>query len=306
METDSCPDNVCASLVGGLTYCYTDRNLTYAQLSEGQLHFFRDTIDDESLRCIVLVLSTQVDTVEARKLLDRQQYQLRDVVFNLQRAVSFPRVLKDRRYELLKEVAQDRIHQLQRAHELYIGDRGQHMNLEYVFKAATDGGAYCAFISGAGSSLVALSDVSTADRVVKVFRQAFEDVAKAGWKIERILTLKPTNTGATCHSDFVMREPDGGHTTHFPQLQQWQDAIEMSRCFVICVGRHGIGNFQKQEVETCLELATRETRPVVPVLLPGGPAWEALPASLRCYQGTTLHDGLSEAAVERLVKAIQS
>lgn len=372
METDSCPDNVCAALVGGLTYCYSDRNPAYAQSIEGQLHFFRDTVDDESLRCIVLVPYTQVDTVEARKILDRQQYRLRDVVFNLQRVASFPRVLKDRRYELLKEVTQDRIHQVQRARELYIGDRGQHMNLEYVFNAAIDSGAYCAFISGAGSSLVAMSDLSTANRVAEGFRQAFLDVAKTGWKIERILTLKPTNAGATCHSDFVMRKSDDGHTTRLPQLQQWiddlppdagplntrpkappgyaaflsynrqdrgdvtklfaaleayglsiwmdeegltpgeawsprlQDAIEKSRCFVICVGQHGIGNFQRQEMENCLELAAREIRPVVPVLLPGGPAWEALPTSLRCYQGTNLHDGLSETAVRRLVKAIQA
>ncbi len=371
METDSCPDNVCASLVGGFTYCYCDQNPAYAQSSEGQLHLFRDTVEDESLRCVVLVLSNPVDTVAARKLLDRQQYPLRDVVFNLQRAVSFPRVLKDRRYELLKEVTQDRIHQLQRARELYIGDRGQPMNLEYVFRAAIEGGAYCSFVSGAGSSLVALSDLSTVDRVKDVFSQAFRDVALPGWRIERVLKLKPTNAGATCHSEFVVRKPDDGQNTRFPQLQQWlddlpreagpldtrpktppgysaflsynrrdradvvelhaaleayglsiwrdeeelppgeawsprlQDAIEKSRYFIICVGRHGIGNFQNQEIVNCLKLAEHENRPVLPVLLPGGPAWESLPDNLRQYQGAHLRDDLSEVAVRRLVDAIR-
>lgn len=372
METDSCPDNVCASLVGGFTYCYCDQNPAYAQSSEGQLHFFRDPVEDESLRCVVVVLSTPVDTVAARKLLDRQQYPLRDVVFNLQRAVSFPRVLKDRRYELLKEVTQDRIHQSQRARELYIGDRGQPMNLEYVFKAAIEGGAYCSFISGAGSSLVALSDLSTADRVADALSQAFRDVAVAGWRIERVLILKPTNAGATCHSDFVLRKPDDGQNTRLPQLQQWlddlprdagpldtrpkappgyaaflsynssdradvvklfealeayglsiwmdekgltpgevwsprlQDAIEKSRCFVICVGQHGIGNFQRMEISNCLKLAERENRRVLPVLLPGGPARKLLPVNLRKYQGAHLRDGLSEAVVMQLVDAIRS
>lgn len=198
-QSDSNPDNVCAALVGGLTYCYGDENpADYHSVTSGQrLHFFRDAVEDESLRCLALVPSKELSTPQARLILAGERYKLDDVVFNLQRATSIPRIFHERRYELLREVTKDRIHQEQRARMLYTNDRGRPIDIWFTFQAVMDSGAYCAFISGAGSTLVALAHSSKVDDAARAFRDAFMEVAPDDWKIERIMTLWPTNLGAT-------------------------------------------------------------------------------------------------------------
>ena len=198
-RSDSNPDNVCAALVGGITYCYSDEDPAdyHLNTSRQRLHFFRDAMEDESLRCLALVPTKELSTPQARQILAAERYKIDDVVFNLQRAASIPRIFHERRYELLREVTKDKIHQDQRARSLYTNDRGKAINIRYVFDAVMESGAYCAFISGAGSTLVALAHSSREEEVARTFREAFTEVAPDEWKIEQIMALRPTNQGAS-------------------------------------------------------------------------------------------------------------
>lgn len=204
-HSDSNPDNVCAALVGGLTYCYGDENPAdyRSATSEQRLHFFRDAVEDETLRCLALVPSKELSTPHARQILASERYKLDDVVFNMQRAVSIPRIFRERRYELLREVTKDRIHQEQRARVLYTNDRGRPIDIWFAFQAVMDMGGYCAFISGSGSTLVALAHSSKAQDIMQVFRDAFIEVAPDDWKVERMMTLRHSNLGATSKREYL-------------------------------------------------------------------------------------------------------
>jgi homoserine kinase len=221
-RSDSNPDNVCAALVGGMTYCYSDEDpADYHLNTSGQrLHFFRDAMEDETLRCLALVPTKELSTPQARQILAAERYTIEDVVFNLQRTASIPRIFHERRYELLREVTKDKIHQDQRARSLYTNDRGKAINIWYVFQAVMDSGAYCAFISGAGSTLVALAHSSKAEEVALAFRDAFTEVAPDDWKIERIMTLRPTNQGAAAIRTY---------TSETSQLDNWVRSLTEAR-----------------------------------------------------------------------------
>jgi homoserine kinase len=170
MVHDGCPDNVCASLAGGLTYSFSvDRGRT-APSEIRRLHFFRDTLADEGLCCLALVPTTMLNTQAARRLISGERYSVHDAVFNLTRSTCLPRVLRDRRYDLLREVTRDKLHEEQRARENYLTDAGTVINLGAVFGAALDEGAYASFVSGSGSTLVALTDESRAIAVESAFR----------------------------------------------------------------------------------------------------------------------------------------
>ena len=202
MAVDSCPDNICASLSGGLTYsfCESDRGVLWGR--SPLLHYFQQSVEDPDLRCIALIPSVTLETPEARKVLESCAYKVSDVAFNISRSTCLPAAIRDKRYSLLRAITQDRIHQTQRIKALFTNDRGNHLNLESVFEAVLDAGAYAAFIGGAGSALIALADALNAEVVASRFRQSFEAVAMGKWSVEDLLTLRITNQGAVA----VLRE----------------------------------------------------------------------------------------------------
>lgn len=222
MAVDSCPDNVCASLSGGLTYSFCESDLKVLWGRSPLLHYFHEPVEDPDLRCVALIPSVTLETPEARKTLESRAYGIHDVAFNISRSTCLPAVLRLRRYSLLRGVTQDRIHQIQRAGTLFTSERGTLLDLGHIFQAVLDAGAYAAFIGGAGSALVALVHVSNVETVAERFRRAFEEVAVGKWSVEDVLTLQITNQGAVCELKEGIPENDALVRPWFDKIgQRW-------------------------------------------------------------------------------------
>jgi|GEM_PF-5243048 len=198
-EVDSCPDNICASLEGGLTTVFlgdADNDGTQP------IYHFTEKIEDENIRLVFLVPSKPIPTTKARSLLERQCYPLKDCVFNITRAVCIPSIFREKRYSLLREALRDRVHQRQRA-SLY-GDGSKTIDVEMVFKELLDlGDAYGACISGAGSTLLAITNSECAEVVASDFRIIFEKYAKGSdWEVEEVSIYRPSNIGAVSKIEY--------------------------------------------------------------------------------------------------------
>ena len=196
-DVDSCPDNICASLEGGLTTVF----LGHGNKEKNPLYHFSEKIDDEDLRLIFLIPNKPIPTIKARSLVDndKKDYSLKDCVYNITRATCIPQIFREKRYELLREALRDKIHQRQRT-KLY-GDGNRYIDINSVFdKLLEKGYAYGACVSGAGSSLLAIADKKDAELVANDFRTIFENKAISaqvkGWKVQEIRIHKPNNTGA--------------------------------------------------------------------------------------------------------------
>lgn len=194
METDTCPDNICACLSGGLTYSFKPEPQLKGDDSLPKLHYFREEINDPDIRVIALVPNKLIPTPQARQVTEAQIYKIADAVFNISRSTCIPTVFREKRYDLLGEVIKDRIHQKQRAEKFFVDeDERKAMDLQHIFDQVRRAGAYGACISGAGSTLVAFVHASKAQSVKHVFRTAFDEVAKLGWEIKEVLVLTPRN-----------------------------------------------------------------------------------------------------------------
>jgi hypothetical protein len=83
-----------------------------------------------------------------------------------------------------------------------------------------------------------------------------------------------------------------------------EDGIRGSKSGAVLVGRDGIGPWENEEMEVLLELAVREQRPVIPVLLPGAAEKPDLPVFLASRHYVDLRGGLSSDSVDQLVWGI--
>ena len=91
--------------------------------------------------------------------------------------------------------------------------------------------------------------------------------------------------------------------------RSWQqgivDALRDAHAVAVCVGEHGMGHVQSPEMEAALDRAWRDqTRPVIPVLLPGAAVHPELPDFLRLRTWIDLREGLTDARVRQLVTAV--
>ena len=73
-----------------------------------------------------------------------------DAVHNIGRAALLVNSLISGNYNLLRFATQDKLHQKQRSKT--------YRAMPYIIEAAIRGGAYCSYLSGSGSSIIALSD----------------------------------------------------------------------------------------------------------------------------------------------------
>jgi len=112
----------------------------------------------EELLTVVAVPPFEVPTERARAVLS-PIVSREDAVFNLSRAALWPAALLSGRYELLKEAAQDRLHQPARAPLL--------PGAEEAIEAAYGAGALAAFVGGAGPAVAAVAPRAKADRVAR-------------------------------------------------------------------------------------------------------------------------------------------
>jgi homoserine kinase len=154
------PDNVTPSLVGGFVAMALD---------DGAVHYVRMEAPSD-LECVLLVPRFGMKTAQARQILP-QQVPLKDAVFNLTRSGLAVAAICARRFELLGVATQDCLHQPYRG--------AMFPAMDAIFAAAREAGAYGAFLSGAGSTVLAFSPPDRADRVAAAMRRAADaaDVA---------------------------------------------------------------------------------------------------------------------------------
>ncbi len=133
------PDNITPSLVGGLTA---------SCLSEGEVRYVKIPLP-EAISVVAVVPEHELSTAEARRALPRQ-VPFADAVYNVSRAALLVGAMAAGELSLLDEATRDRLHQPYRA-KLVPG-------LEEVLEVARRGGALAAFLSGAGSTVVALTN----------------------------------------------------------------------------------------------------------------------------------------------------
>jgi homoserine kinase len=177
-EAGNHPDNVAPALLGGLV---ATTNI------DGKTHAIRTPFPDE-LKAVIFTPSFPMDTVAGRKLLPAS-YPKSDVTFNTGRVALLLTALQTRRYELIGEAMQDRLHQPYR--------QALFPAMPDIINAAVAAGAYGACLSGGGSSLIAL----TSTRFHEVLR-AMKEAARAAGVKGTGMVLRADQNGAR-----VLRAP---------------------------------------------------------------------------------------------------
>ena len=131
------PDNIAPALMGGLTA---------SAIVGGRVVSARVPVP-ERLKAVVVIPSLEMTTKRAREVLPKQ-VPFQDAVFNLGRLALLLAGLATDHLDLLAAGSEDRLHQPYRA--------GLLPGMEAIIEEGRRAGALAAFLSGAGSSLLAL------------------------------------------------------------------------------------------------------------------------------------------------------
>jgi homoserine kinase len=145
-ELEGHPDNIAACLFGGVQVCVT---------TDGGMQHGRVPVSFP-LAATVFVPDFPMDTHTARGLLPTT-VSIETAIHNISRASLFVAALATGRTDLLKTATEDLIHQPPRTQVFPA--------LPALIAGALEAGAYGAFLSGAGSSVLALVDPAQAEVV---------------------------------------------------------------------------------------------------------------------------------------------
>jgi homoserine kinase len=154
-EMEGHPDNVAAALLGGLVVTLTRSDGTVVAVRKRW---------PKVIRAIVVTPNLMLETKKSRAVLP-QSVPRADAVHNLQRSTLFVAALEDRRYELLWDAMQDRLHQAARQ-ALIPG-------LAEVLALPRMPGLLGVALSGAGPSVIALA-TERFDEIGKTVARCFE------------------------------------------------------------------------------------------------------------------------------------
>ncbi|MFQ5632718.1 MAG: homoserine kinase [bacterium] len=153
------PENLVASFLGGFSVnCYTGQKLTYR-------HFRKIP----PLQAVLLVPEFSISTVDARRLLPAKM-PFADAVANVQRCGLLVAALTSGDFSLLREAVKDKLHQPFRK-KLIPG-------FDAILNAAYYAGARAVFLSGSGSTVLALADGHT-DNIAEAMQLAICDQSYA-------------------------------------------------------------------------------------------------------------------------------
>jgi len=158
------PDNIVPALIGGMTLSYAQDTSTVGYI---KLDF------PEKLRMLVMVPDFLLSTAMARKVLPRQ-VELGNAVFNVSRAALMVAALTAGELDHLKYAVRDKLHQPYRE-KLIPG-------MQEVFQQAYNAGARGVFLSGAGSTLIALVDADNNDFLSRL--KGFMDSMSCKWELK--------------------------------------------------------------------------------------------------------------------------
>jgi homoserine kinase len=168
------PDNAAAAILGGFTVC--------ALTDDGIESLRFDAPRD--LRAVLFIPEVRLATDEMRAALP-DKVPLADAVANLSRVAIGVAGLALGRFDLLRVLTVDRLHEPYRA--------AAYPQLPQLVAAARKAGAIGACLSGAGSTILAFSDsVRTIMRIEAAFGAAAADTDLPG----RIAVVSPRNLGA--------------------------------------------------------------------------------------------------------------
>ena len=131
------PDNTAPALLGGIVTAVFDGK---------QVHWVKQEVFT-TLKFVAVIPDFELKTDEARACLPAE-ISHKDAVYNLSRAALFSASLLTGKYENLRTAVHDRLHQ---PYRMKLIDHGQE-----VFDTAYTLGAYAAYLSGAGPSLMAV------------------------------------------------------------------------------------------------------------------------------------------------------
>ena len=175
-------DNAAPALFGGLQVVVEDR---------GQLIHLGAPLP-AGLKAVLLIPEMAMPTDESRRLLPRALPR-EDAIYNVGRAALLTAAFAAGRLDLLDVATQDRLHQPARG-QLFPA-------MEDVFGAARKAGALCAYLSGGGSTILALS-TGEEQAIARAMLKAAED---GGFKAKTLITT-PIEQGA----EVVVQSPTGG------------------------------------------------------------------------------------------------
>lgn len=166
------PDNTAPALLGGIVTAVFDGR---------RVHWVKQEVFTK-LKLAAIIPDFELSTTQARACLPKQ-IDFRDAVYNLSRAALFSASLLTGKFENLRTGVDDRLHQPYRM-ELIPGGRE-------VFDIAYTHGAYAAYVSGAGPTVMAIADEENEFFAGKV-RFSLENAGLSNWKV---VELKIDNQG---------------------------------------------------------------------------------------------------------------
>ena len=165
-------DNVAPALFGGLQVVVEE---------QGRLVHLGTTVP-AGLKAVLLIPEMALPTDESRRLLPRELSR-EDAVHNIGRAALLMAALSHGRLDLLDVATRDRLHQPARG-QLFTA-------MDDVFRAAREAGAFCAYLSGGGSAILALTKGGE-----EQVAQAMMKAAQAGGFEATSLITAPSEHGA--------------------------------------------------------------------------------------------------------------
>ncbi len=173
-EIEGHPDNAAAAVLGGFTAC---------AIIDGVVEALRFDAPRD-LRAVLFVPDLRLPTKEMRSALPKT-VPLEDAIANLTRVAIGVAGMATGRFDLLRILTVDRLHEPYRA-KVY-------PQLPQLIEAARGAGAIGACLSGAGSTIIAFSDsVRTITRIEAAFGAAAADTDLTG----HITVVSPLNHGA--------------------------------------------------------------------------------------------------------------
>lgn len=170
------PDNVAAAVQGGLQLVVMDDQQLYTA-----------PIDvPEDLQAVLFVPDRRIATADARRVLP-SEVSVADAVYNMSRAALLVAGMQSNHPEYLGIATQDRLHQPYR--------QAIFPPMKVIFEAARNAGALGVFLSGSGSTILALAQ----DRSMTVAYEMF-DAARLAGVDGRVEITRPTSQGAYVQS----------------------------------------------------------------------------------------------------------
>ena len=166
------PDNVAPALFGGMQIAVTHNGRVISS----------PVSVPENLSAVLYVPDTPMPTEEARGLL-KSDVPRADAVFNIGRAALLVRAMESGDFQHLDIATDDRLHQPARQKIFF--------PMKNIIRAAMGAGAMGAFLSGAGSTVLALAT----EKEFTIGYEMADAAVKSGLNGEVVIT-KPTRLGA--------------------------------------------------------------------------------------------------------------